>query len=530
MKILYYPYSRCYDELTLKKMLLLFEKIYFVDSKPPVVRELINENFLADKNNSDINNIYKLAQRANLIEYIDVRNMLNDYDSLLCANIFNDLHDNVYIDTSIKYSTESFSVLAERLPKSFTSFFRGAGFSFEEEIVLQKIIKNDGDISRLNESDLKVALHPSMLHNHLHYITYQNAIKVFKEKFADTIGGNPVIKLSSYELSFTHLASLRINEAILLSALNDLAMVTDESVFDTLLKIKQDRTIKYINEKTEIENKNLFKYNNNSLKKRVAVELFSDILDDIELRQIPIKDIIKFRLANRRAFELLWSKINDLSLELSVSCNDEEIFRIVYEKYMKDIAVIKSSMKKTIESSFKSLLLNSAKAIIPTAVTSIALGLSNKLILGACATAEIGYLSSSGVNDISEVITKLNTSCNNPYAFLLGIKESKKMPKKKIKNCKYEGYIEIGLLNDIPLCLVSFIKATRVFYLIYDITLSMMNIRNEADIEKICKKRTIIKRFEAEDLQSAINHIKKELPDFIIDEHRISKSTQIPFR
>ena len=38
---LYYPYSRCLDEKQLKKALLLFDKVVFLDSQPQFMRQAL---------------------------------------------------------------------------------------------------------------------------------------------------------------------------------------------------------------------------------------------------------------------------------------------------------------------------------------------------------------------------------------------------------------------------------------------------------------------------------------------------------
>ena len=537
MKVLYYPYSRCFDDVTLKKLFLLFDKTYFVDSKPIFIRELITKNNFSGNDIEYYNRLYNIARSAGIIDYFDPTEILRKYDGVICANVRSDIENPTYLEQALEYSYCSLSVFTERLPPSYTLWFdAGVGF-YGEAISLQKFIHYNGDGRLLSEQDLYDLNWPQGVRLRSPIVTKESALEIIKKEYAYAIGGNPAISLPSYELPFLQLSALRINEAMLICLENNFAMITDELVYNELLQIKAKSVANQQNNNALHTNKVSHRFQLNTLKLRIAEEILNCIFERTDFLQLSVEEIIHFRSKNQSLFVKLWNKIDQIATKTNTDASDSDIFKQVYNQYTNDIQMLKNELSSTFLSVFSKVLIQSAGVIVPTAIASSSLEISFSKMLLTCATAQLAYISTTGAEQVVNGIKGIKTSKNDPYAYLIKAsksdsKKTSKVKQKSFNNIVYEGYIVLAELEVAPhlgfgqynyLALLSFYNKIRQFYVINSRDLILPNYTDAKSLLKQCKKVAMIKPFTAPSLYDALVIIKDRLPYIKFDPKLMSK-------
>jgi len=551
MKVLYYPYSRCFNDDILKKMFLLFEKTFFVDSRPVLLRNLILKSNLDNINTDFYEDIYDIAREGGIIDYFDPSDILKRYDDVICANVKSDIEDINFMEKAILYSADSLSVLSERLPPSYKTWFYAGSGTYGEAVALQKYIHHNGDCKKLNKSEIYDLTWFGGVRRRTPIITMESAQKILRDKYVYIIGGNPILSLPSYELTFLHLSSLRINEALLICLENNLTMLTDEIIFDDLLRIKEKRTFEMLSDINECIDNDKYKYQLNQLKMRIAVEILNCIFERTDFSQRTIKDILHFRMSNKTLFNNFWRKIEQITTTISFDADDKDIFKQIYNLYTKDIQDFRENFSNAYLNIFGRMIVQSAGVVVPVAITSASLGLPLSTMLLTCATAQMGYLTTTGAEKFFEGINIIKGTREHPYAYLIKAKQEKNIKKSGIFKQKngnppnkviYEGYIvlsktEVNLENldlyrldlsfkDNYLALLSFYKKKkRIFYLVdtNSIACCLKEYKEANSLLAVCRKKAFAKPFIAKDLSEALEIIRNQMPDIKFDVDLMSR-------
>lgn len=128
LKALYYPYARCTNENTLKRAILIFDEIGFVDPTSPEMRErLITDQREIPKSVirdwETIRDAYGPLLERNIVKLHDPEPVVRNHDKLLAAALKADLNDNeVWKICTAPGTPPTWSILRRRVPLSAFEF------------------------------------------------------------------------------------------------------------------------------------------------------------------------------------------------------------------------------------------------------------------------------------------------------------------------------------------------------------------------------------------------------------------------
>lgn len=419
MKCLYYPYSRCVDELNLKKALLLFDELVFLDSQPQFARNAMmreEEKFNVDK----VEELYLKLSENKAVKIINPQSIIKQYDLLITSNVTYDIRDDDYCKTAIDYSADVWDILFERLPPSFIeAFYPGAG-TFSEAISLQNIIKSKGDTKKL----------PNWIKQ---FATFRfpsgdekQAWEIFKNRYKYVIGGNPHIRLKTYEIPFLQASSLRINEALLICATNEYIPFTDSRIHSDLLNLKLNNTISKIKSDSSFKKKVLPDIEYEIPKEQLSLKIVDELLPSDVLNKLTFSELLTYKSENIKLLERFRAKVSELTVSIENVGYDDKYYRnlqkLVDKEVIPEVTEIKDELIKSYEKSFGRIIVNSIVTMIPTLSVSVIGGLSFSGLLAACAAAEAGYLSTSCKDDLLEIVSANKNKKRNDYSYLLNLK------------------------------------------------------------------------------------------------------------
>ena len=326
----------------------------------------------------------------------------------------------MFCKTAIDYSADVWSILYERLPPSFIEkFYPGAG-SFSEAISLQNIIKSKGDIEKLPEWIKKFANVRFPKKNE------REAWEIFKNRYKYIIGGNPIIKLTAYEIPFLQASSLRMNEALLICATNGYIPFTDSEIHRNLLNLKLSNTISKIKSDKIFRQKVLPDFEYEIPQEQLALNIVDELIPSDNLKKLTFSELLNYKSENIKLLELFRDKVAELAFNIESVGYDDKYYRnlrkIVNKEVKPEMKMLKKELGKSYEKNFGKIILNSVGVLIPTLSISVIGGLSFSGILAACALAEVGYLSTKGADSLLEIVSTLKNNKKNDYSYLLNLK------------------------------------------------------------------------------------------------------------
>lgn len=135
LRAIYFPYSRTLDEVTLKRAVLLYDEILFVDPKTPKVRAGLydvaqHQQYLPDdaaealaNEWSRISERYSVLEDAELLRFVDPSPLLEQQavDELITGHLQADMLDQQVIDLFADHAP-TWSMLRSRIPSSALQF------------------------------------------------------------------------------------------------------------------------------------------------------------------------------------------------------------------------------------------------------------------------------------------------------------------------------------------------------------------------------------------------------------------------
>ena len=233
---LYYPYSRPHKLNTIKRAILLFDEIAFVDSQPSflrehVLRDDVNRFERGAELADEINSVCRMLENEGVLRIIDSAPVLSEFGEVVTSAVAGDVANDGFVYASLQNNVAVWDIARERLPEGFIeAFYPGAG-TFSEAISLQALVHAEGSLENVKERFRKFAAfrYPRM--------DKEKAWQAF-DRYRFVIGGNPHVLMEAYSISDLHASSLRINEALLLAETIDFITFTDSTHHDTLLQIK----------------------------------------------------------------------------------------------------------------------------------------------------------------------------------------------------------------------------------------------------------------------------------------------------
>lgn len=399
MRCLYYPYSRAIDINTLKKAVLLFDEIIFLDSQPWFIRnELLEDKGKAGS--KKLTESYDYLAKQGIISLRDPTTVIQDHDLLLTANVVNDVRSDEYCKEAIDYDVTIWDVLTERIPPTFLeAFYPGAG-TFSEAITLQALVKSKGKLEELPDSLRRFAAF------RWEYRSLEELWQAFRERYKFVIGGNPYMRLETYQIPFLQASSLRINEALIISGMEGLTPFTDSNIHDRLLRLKVNNSLRVLTEKPDLREKMEIDIPLQLPRQHLAVAILDRFIPSEELERRSLQELTEYRISHADEFARFCGKVAELAAEIeSVKPSSEynkELQKIIDSKVLPEIVKARDQLITDYEKAFGSIALKSVKVVVPTVVVTAFAGLGVWEILGACALAELGMLSAKGAEDLLE--------------------------------------------------------------------------------------------------------------------------------
>lgn len=363
LEALFFPYSRILDEISLKKAVLTFDKVWFLDSLDKMSREvtLTYSNYLPiQKLRDSWNQIkvhYKFLEEQSLVSYYDTTLINKDFERSIAKNLIQDIKDSRVVEL-VPPNRKIWALQKSEFP------FRH--LSPEVSLSFGKYTKCD-------------TLHHFGVDARLDKGAKVDLLKEAKYLFVDELHGK----------------SIKLSQALQISLIEDISLFTDDFSSLNLMTHRIERITRTIGKESKLKS---FNFN----KAHLTFTILERILSDELLEKRTFKEIVeyknecqelRFRLFNRieRINEKLLEK-DDFYEGLKGIINSEIIPEIrtsqdehitIYEKMFGEIA--KASAKATsgslasgglIAAAFSIPLINAllvtsgiaASAILPTAI------------------------------------------------------------------------------------------------------------------------------------------------------------------
>lgn len=417
-RCLYYPYSRAINANTLKKAVLLFDEIVFLDSQPWFVRsELFGDE--GKGVSSQLTEDYDYLAEKGIITLRDPTQVIQDQDSLLTANVVSDVRSDDFCKEAIDYDVTVWDVLTERIPPTFLeAFYPGAG-TFSEAITLQALVKAQGKLEEIPEHLRRFAEFRWQTRNP------SELWQAFRGRYKFVIGGNPHMRLESYAIPFLQASSLRINEALLIAGMEGLTPFTDSKIHDRLLRLKINNSLRALVKNPDLREKMATELPLELPRQHLALAILDRLLPPQELERRSLQELTEYRISRADEFARFSGKVAELSAEIESiepsSAYNKDLQRIVDAKVLPEIRAARDQLISDYEKSFGALALKSAKVVVPAVVVTTFAGLGVWEILGACALAELGVLSATGADDLLESWRARRQSGRKSFAYLAEI-------------------------------------------------------------------------------------------------------------
>jgi hypothetical protein len=113
LEALYYPYSRALRLETLKRAVLLFDKVSFLDSQPWFVRgELLRGEHAAAM--QAVEQDYEYLRHEGVISIVNPGAAIVEYDTVLTANVRHDIGDDRFLDEAVSESATAWQCKTNR--------------------------------------------------------------------------------------------------------------------------------------------------------------------------------------------------------------------------------------------------------------------------------------------------------------------------------------------------------------------------------------------------------------------------------
>jgi hypothetical protein len=424
---IYYPYSRSIVGATLKKAVLLFDTLYFLDSEPWFIRTAITRNKAIEGSErakvDQLENDYNLLREEGFVQNLDAAGIAHEHDELLTINLINDISNDEFCKVAIESSADTWSILRERIPPTLLkTLYPGAG-TFSEAISLQALIEANGDPNLIaNEHDRRFASfrwNPKAL-------TRDSAMEEFlKSRYRYVIGGNPHIELPSYEFPFLHASSLRINECLIAAALNGYVPYTESRVHDSLLRLKVDRALTAIDTQPELKRRLSIDLPLRFPMQSLAVEVVDRLIPDDVLNRLAVKDLLLYRSRNEKLLRRFHCYLEMLSAEIGdVIPGDEynkRVRRIVSSKMLPELQKARDDLVASYEDAFGGIAVSSGVGVLSAVSVTVFGGLDLWHVLLAGALAEGVVLATKAPTELLKAWKGRRESGRSPMAYVAGV-------------------------------------------------------------------------------------------------------------
>lgn len=310
--VLYYPFCKCYDKTLLKRMLLIYDKIYFMDPFNVEEREhlLKTSHYYYGIPNEELDDwetvnreIYYLLEKEGFVVNMDIYDLLNKYGTQIAENVLEDISDSSFCQISKgDDASRIWHILERRMPNAL--------------------------LRQLNEVDWNIFRFQADYHEFTEYLNmhahprFQEQVfrKYYSCRRKDRDEANVYIKTSEvpkykskyefdktlpldkgYILPYTIGASISISQAMLISALKDLSLFTNSEIMNQLLIRKFQIAFDKIN--SSMKYKEYRELKKKIEQKEIFIQTIDAMIPDVYFDKLDFLDIIKLRNACKEPLE-----------------------------------------------------------------------------------------------------------------------------------------------------------------------------------------------------------------------------------
>jgi len=310
LRALYYPYSRCLETNTLKRAILYFDEIVFIDPLHPDQRD----NALAAapskashhteeavlKRWPSIRDDYQYLADNKIVNTISPKPYLERWDLLFLAALQSDLSDDDFMRVSFQAGPMVWNMLRSKLPDSIFRMLDPRGMTFSEA---------------MGWLEIQYTNHPSEVFK---------MPKPFGEYAKYVASGSITGDGDAYTLSYPQGASLNLTQAVLVAEQEDMSLITDNNIHYSLLLNRFKRA--QSNPETETVRRIITQETPEELLKRslVAVNIMDAVITKDHLESLSIEDCVELRDASKAELERFRVQVASLASEVAASPWDQD--------------------------------------------------------------------------------------------------------------------------------------------------------------------------------------------------------------
>jgi hypothetical protein len=395
-RALYFPYGRCFSHSFLKRALLIFNELWFLDPLDRTVRSDLclyrNDGLSSSPHWSTFIEVYDELYETGFVRIFNDFSLFRQYDLLLARCIDSDLTDPAFSRTvASEVKLDYWHIHRNRLPLELpTSFIwdRHRGNSEEASPWYRSPGQSEGTYHDFNSPYIMTIAH-GIVH--------------------------PAIGMAA-----------TINQAILTSGLRGLVPVSDSSVSLNLLRLKYERALRSASEGgSRTVPGNLLKSDYASAIARVGFEILRSTIPDEELEKRTYGELIHYRSESADLLARFQVQLNQICSQVRSSSWDNsfevEIKRLLDKEVIPQITKLRDDLTTVYEKMFGSILAAAIKAVSPTLVLSAFPGLSLSEILVWGLSVGAG-LSAISIEPLIEAWRRERELSRNGVAWLIKLK------------------------------------------------------------------------------------------------------------
>jgi hypothetical protein len=356
---IYYPYSRCLNEVALKKSLLIFDELCFIDPVERLIREYLTQRDFPEV--SRINEVYAELEELGVARRIFPFPQIRECDRLLWE-----------------------AAAADEMDSEFAELV-----TQEQRHDAWGILKNKytGNDSVYFTADIRAALG---------YATGGMSVEQAKaEGFygtAQDFSSRYIMHTAHQLLPPAYGLSLGVNHTLMICESGDYLPFTDSKLAHSALMLKYRRAAN--NPEAPFDPPRTRELDQKFL--TLSLDLLGSRLSDEEISSRSVREILRFRDKAQAEFLRFRSRLRILAAEIEGHAWSAEFRDSVQRKINTEIAQeiedLEDSITSTYEQMFGNLIKKSAGLATPTLIGTVLAGLSPGRVLAFSAAAVSGAL------------------------------------------------------------------------------------------------------------------------------------------
>ena len=452
-RALYYPYSRCVDETTLKRMVLVFDEVWFIDPVPRVMREgLMTGSYVGHTIESDwqaIREDYDMLVEKGIARLFDPTELVSQCDKVLTAGYHSDVADDGLWRMLLQHDTpESWHILKERVPpsllRSLPDSVAPGYISFAKEQARFMLTGEAGGLVWAEKIPAHVAPHLADRAQGSGFVE-ASAREIFDNFFREIVSDTEV----SYEMDtwardseddrntehfafsceFNYLggSSLSVNQSLIASDLLDASLVTDSGFHHQILCNKYKAACERSQGNEELfPALNLEKHPAELAKLTYVTQRVTELFTPTEqLQKLTIQQCVELREASADSLFRLRQYLAQLTADIESEPWDRklelEVTKIIDKHISPEATRVRDQLEGIKRRLFGSILTGVMGVTVPSLLATIFPAMSASLVLLFGGSAVAGGTLAVAVKEIKETVLKSSETKRNGLMFFIGL-------------------------------------------------------------------------------------------------------------